>query len=310
MAVGPQEQQLLDMMAAAPDRGPLEPSTMREGYAALAATVPPGPPVAAEDRTIPAPHGEVPVRVYTPDGDGPFPVLLFLHGGGWTIGGLDTHDHPCRTLCHDASVLVVSVDYRLAPEHPFPAALDDAWAVLEWMAEHAAELGGRADRLAVGGDSGGGNLAAVLALMARDAGRPALAFQLLVYPAVDLRPDTIDRYPSLVENGTGHALTLEHMEFFIGNYRPDPSLGEDWRVSPLLAPDHRGLPPALVITAGYDPLRDEGQAYADRLSQAGVEVTLSLYPDTIHTMFQLAPFLDAGREALAEAAAALRESLA
>lgn len=311
MPVGPQEQQLLEMMAtAAPEeRPPLEVATLRRDYAALADMVPPGPPVATNDRTVPGPAGEVPVRVYSPPGDGPFGVLVYLHGGGWTIGDLDTHDHPCRTLCQEASVVVVSVDYRLAPEHPFPAALDDAWAALTWVADHGAEIGGRPDRLAVGGDSGGANMAAVLALMARDHGGPALDLQLLVYPAVDLREEATDRYRSRRENGTGHVLTLEHLELFSASYRPDPALGHDWRVSPLLAEDHRDLPPALVITAGFDPLRDEGAAYADTLRSAGVEVVHSDYPETVHAMFQLAPFLDAGARALSESATALRTAL-
>ena len=312
MPVGPQEQQLIDLLAAAaPDEPrPLDAETMRVGYSGLAAMLPPGPDVETVDRSVPGPAGDIPVRVYSPPGDGPHGVLVYIHGGGWTIGGLDTHDHPCRTLCADADVVVVSVDYRLAPEHPFPAALDDAWAAVEWVAEHATEIGGDPARLAVGGDSGGGNLAAVVSLMARDRGGPELRFQLLVYPAVDLRPDAVDRFPSLRENAEGYVLTYQTMEFFMGNYRPDPALADDWRLSPLLASDHSGLPPALVITAEFDPLRDEGKAYAEVLEAAGTAVTHTLYPGTVHTMFQLAPFLDAGKAALAESAAALREALA
>ena len=311
MTLGEQERQLLDNMAAAgpAEAEPLQVATLRERYAALAELVPRGPEVDSSDRTVPGPAGPVPVRIYSPPTVEAVGVLLYLHGGGWTIGDLDTHDHPCRTLCHDGSVVVVSVDYRLAPEHPFPAALDDARAVLDWVAAHTADLGVASGRIAVGGDSGGGNLAAVLALMARDSGDPTLAFQLLVYPAVDLRANSVERYPSLRENATGYLLTLEHMELFIGNYRPDPALGEDWRLSPLLAPDHSGLPPALVITAGFDPLRDEGHAYAETLSSAGVEVVHRHYPETVHTMWQLAPFLDAGQRALADAAEVLKETL-
>jgi acetyl esterase len=311
MPIGHQEQQMLDMMAAAapPQRQPLEAATMRQRYSALASLLPPGPAVAVTDRTIPGPAGDIPVRVYRPDGDGPFGVLVYLHGGGWTIGGLDTHDHPCRTLCDEAGIVVVSVDYRLAPEHPYPAALDDSWAALGWVAANAGEIDGDPSRLAVGGDSGGGNLAAVLSLMARDQGGPSLSFQLLVYPSVDLRDDAVDRFPSLTENGTGYILTLESMEFFKANYRPGRGTDDDWRMSPLLAGDHSGLPPALVITAELDPLRDEGRAYADVLAAAGVTVTHTLYPGTVHTMFQLAPFLDAGKAALSESAAALRAAI-
>lgn len=311
MPVGPQEQQLLEALAAgAAERGSLEAATMREGYAALGAIAGPGPEVDTEDTTVPGPDGDIPVRIYRPAGDGPFGVLVYLHGGGWTLGGLDTHDHPCRVLCAEASVIVVSVDYRLAPEHPFPAALDDCWAALRWVADHADQLGGRPDRIAVGGDSGGGNLAAVLALLARDNGGPELALQLLVYPVVDLRDDTVARYPSLTENAEGYVLTLEHMRFFVGNYRPDPELAHDWRVSPITATDLSGLPPALVITVGFDPLRDEGDAYAAALSTAGVEVTHHRHPTTIHGMYQLAPLLEAGRLALTQSVEGLRRALA
>jgi acetyl esterase len=311
MPVGQQEQQLLDMLAAAAPEmpQPLVAENMRAGYSAMAQMLPPGPDVTTDDRTIDGPGGPIPVRIYTPDGDGPFGVLVYLHGGGWTIGGLDTHDHPCRTLCADAGVVVVAVDYRLAPEHPYPAALDDAWAALLWAATHAADIGGDPSRLAVGGDSGGGNLAAVLALMATARGGPELTFQLLVYPAVDLRPDFAERYPSIVENAEGYVLTRAHMEFFQDNYCPDPDVTHDWRVSPLLAEDHAGLPPALVITVEFDPLRDEGLAYAELLASAGVKVTHTLYEGTVHTMFQLAPILDAGARALAESSAALRAAM-
>jgi acetyl esterase len=310
--LGPQEQQLTDMLAAAApaEPRPLEAETMRQAYSGLAAMLPPGPEVDVVDRTVPGPAGEIPVRVYRPSGaEGPLGVLVYLHGGGWTIGGLDTHDHPCRTLCAEAGIVVVSVDYRLAPEHPFPAALDDSWAVLEWVAANAAEVGGDPARLAVGGDSGGGNLAAVMSILARDRGGPALRFQLLVYPAVDLRPDAPERFRSRIENGEGYVLTSQAMEFFAANYAPDPEQRSDWRISPLLAADHSGLPPALVITAEFDPLRDEGRAYADLLEAAGTPVTHTLYEGTVHTMYQLAPFLDAGKAALAESAAALRDAI-
>ena len=311
MPVGHQEQQLLAMMAAnaAERSAPLDVATLRAGYDAMATMVPPGPDVGVVDRTIPGPAGDIAVRIYTPEGAGPFGALVFLHGGGWTIGGLDTHDHPCRTLCHDARAVVVSVDYRLAPEHPFPAGLDDAWAALTWVAEHGAEIDVDPLRLAVGGDSGGGNLAAVLALRARDEGAPHLVYQLLVYPAVDLRADSFDRYPSRLENADGYVLTRAHIELFSASYLPDSDMRVDWRASPILAADHSGLAPALVITAELDPLRDEGAAYVEVLKQAGTTVFHSLYPGTVHTMFQLAPFLDAGRDALAESAAALRGAL-
>ncbi|QGG93751.1 alpha/beta hydrolase [Actinomarinicola tropica] len=310
MPVDPQTQAILDLVnAAAAEPVERTPATSREAYRGLAATLPPGPDVAAEDRTIPGPAGEVPVRVYRPEGDGPFPALVFLHGGGWTIGDLETHDHPARTLCAEAGVVVVSVDYRLAPEHPFPAAFDDAWAALRWVADHGADIGVDPTRLAVGGDSAGGNLAAVLALRAREEGGPALRFQLLVYPAVDMRRGTEEHYPSLRENAEGYLLTFDTMQWFGDNYLGDDLDRTDWRVSPLLAADHSGLPPALVITAEFDPLRDEGAAYVEALHDAGVPVTHTLYEGTIHTMYQLAPFIPAGAEALSESAEALRAAL-
>ena len=308
MPVDPQTQMILDLVNSAAPDVPVERTaeTSREAYRGLAATLPPGPDVAVADRTIPGPAGDIPIRTYTPAGDGPFPVLVFLHGGGWTIGDLDTHDHPARTLCAEAGVVVVSVDYRLAPEHPFPAALDDAWAAVRWVAEHGDEVGADARRLAVGGDSAGGNLAAVVALRAREEGGPEIALQLLVYPAVDMRRGNEERYPSLRDNAEGYILTLDTMYWFGDNYIPDDALRLDWRVSPLLADDHAGLPPALVITAEFDPLRDEGAAYARALEDAGVPVTHTLYEGTIHTMYQLAPFIPAGAAALSESAAALR----
>lgn len=312
MPVEPNTQTILDLLAATAPAEPVAPTpeTSREAYRGLAGTLPPGPDVAVVDRTVPGPAGDIPVRVYTPEGDGPFGALLFLHGGGWTIGDLDTHDHPARTLCAEAGIVVVSVDYRLAPEHPFPAALDDSWAALRWLAESGAEIGVDPTRLAVGGDSAGGNLAAVLALMARDQDGPALRFQLLVYPAVDMSAGNEDRYESLTENAEGYVLTLATMRWFGDNYQPDVDARDDWRISPLLAADHSGLPPALVITAEYDPLRDEGAVYAGALHDAGVPVTHSIYEGTVHTMFQLAPFIPAGAEAVAESAEALREALA
>lgn len=296
------------MMGRAPETpDELDPPSARAGYQALASALPPGPEVGVVEQAIPGPAGEIALRIYTPQGDGPFGGLVFFHGGGWTIGDLDTHDHPCRTLCHDAGIVVVSVDYRLAPENPYPAGLDDAWAALRWVASHGADLDIDPSRLAVGGDSAGGNLAAVVAIRARDEDGPELAFQLLVYPAVDLRPDSF--YPSRQENAEGYFLTKTYLEFFTRSYLPDPQLGNEWQVSPLLAADHSGLPPALVITAEFDPLRDEGAAYAEMLTAAGTSVVHTLYPGTIHAMFQLAPFLDAGRDALAESAAALRSAL-
>lgn len=285
------------------------PENSRESYRGLAMMLPPGADVGVANRTIPGPAGEIPIRVYTPAGEGPFGVLMYLHGGGWVIGDLDTHDYTCRSLCDEAAVLVVSVDYRLAPEHRFPAAVDDCWAALNWLAINAPEFGGDPNRIAVGGDSAGGNLAAVLALMARDAGGPELKAQLLVYPAVDLSPGHTDRYPSLTENSEGYLLTLDSMNWFGEQYLNNEAERMDWRVSPMLAQNHAGLPQAMVITAGFDPLRDEGTAYAEKLRHSGVSTDLLHYPTTIHTMFQLGAVIPAGAEAVSAAAKMLNDTI-
>jgi acetyl esterase len=219
------------------------------------------------------------------------------------IGSIETHDGLCRELANRSGAIIVSVEYRLAPEHPFPAAPEDCYAATSWVAEHASEFGGDPARLAVAGDSAGGNLSAVVALMARERGGPPLRFQLLIYPGVDCRMG----YPSIDENGTGYFLTKADMHWFYGHYGADPN---DWRASPLLAPDHSGLPPALVLTAEYDPLRDEGEAYARKLREAGVPVTLRCYDGQIHGFIGMTATVDRAREAFDQAAADLRHALA
>jgi acetyl esterase len=262
------------------------------------------------DRSIPGPQGEIPVRIYTPAtgaaGDGPLGVLVFFHGSGFVIFDLDTHDHECRMLANLGRVVVVSVDYRLAPEHKFPAAVTDARAALHWVVDHAEGLGADPARLAVGGDSAGGNLAAVVAQVARDEGGPPIAFQLLVYPVTDLRGG----HASRVENGKGYLLTTEVMQWFEEQYLNDDTDRTDPRASPLLAASFAGLPRALVITAEYDPLRDEGDEYAQRLQADGVEVTHHRYDGAVHGFFQLSATTDIGRRAVEEAGAALRTALA
>jgi acetyl esterase len=261
--------------------------------------------VACEDRTVPGPAGEIPVRVYGA-GEEPAPVLVYLHGGGWVVGSIVSHDGVCATLARLSGCVVVSVEYRLAPEHPFPAALDDAWAATQWVAEHAGEIGGLGDRLAVGGDSSGGNLAAVCALRARDAGIP-VALQLLVYPVCDADPDR----PSWREFGHGYFLTREVMLAFWQAYIPE---GEGDRfhpdASPLRAADVAGVAPAFVLTAEYDVLRDEGEAYAERLREVGVPVALHRYDGMIHGFYRLPGMIDRANDALAESAVALREAFA
>lgn len=248
------------------------------------------------DDTIPGPAADIPIRVYRPDVEGPVPTVMFFHGGGFVIGDLDTHDDHARLICHDVESVVVSVDYRLAPEHPFPAGFEDCLGATTWAAEHVSELGGDAGRVAVAGDSAGGNLAAAVSLAATRAGAPRLAAQLLLYPGVDFREDDT-LHPSRVENGQGLFLTAEDMRWFRNHYLPDPVHVDDPRASVLLAPDLTGLPPAVVGTGEYDPLRDEGEAYAKALEAAGVKVVLRRYAGLIHGFFGMGTWSEASAAA-------------
>jgi acetyl esterase len=259
-----------------------------------------------EDVTIPSPDGDIPARVYVPEGDGPFPVLVFFHGGGWVIGTVDTHDVPVRQLANRAQAVVVSVEYRLAPEHPFPAAPEDCYAATAWVAEHIGEYGGDASRLAVGGDSAGGNLAAVVSQMAKERGGPAISFQLLIYPAVDAAMGSA----SMTENGDGYLLTKGFMEWFYGHYLTGTADADNPLASPARAASLAGLPPAFVATAEFDPLRDEGEAYAEALRKAGVDATTKRYDGMIHGFFQLGGVIDRTNELINDSAAAVRTALA
>lgn len=249
--------------------------------------------------------GPLPLRIYRPTAASPLPALLYLHGGGWTIGDLDTHDVVCRDLARASGCAVVSFEYRLAPEHPFPAAADDALAAWRWLRGHADELGIAADRVAIGGDSAGGNLAAGACLDLRAAGEPLPAFQLLIYPSTDQRAVA----PSHTTNGKGYLLTTETVAYYRDNYLPDPATRVDPRTSPLLHSDLAGLPPALVLTAGFDPLRDEGLQYADALSAAGVATQYVCFERQIHGFITMGGVIDEANTAIALCGAALRRAL-
>ncbi len=304
MALDPQIAPIVDASnAAAAELPPIWEQSLedrRAGYQALADIAGPGPQL---DRVEDVEIAGVPCRIYANSGS--TGILMFIHGGGYVIGDLETHDQPCRQLALESGASVVAVHYRLAPEHPFPAGVDDAWAVLKALDAHRNEHlddNGNRRKLAVTGDSAGGNFSAVLAIMARDANID-LAAQLLVYPAVDVN----DASPSMIENAEGYLLTKETMDWFMHNYQPDPF---DWRASPLLAESHEGLAPAVVITAEYDPLRDQGIAYAEKLASSGVEVTHTNYEGMVHAFFQLSPLCDAGKAAITQIATAAREALA
>ena len=309
VALAPEIRALLDRQAAS-GRPPQERQSVTDARAfhvrdAAALNGEPVAVAAVADRTIPGPGGELPVRVYTPEGEAPFPIVVFFHGGGWVVGTLDTYDPLCRALAAATPAVVVSVDYRLAPEHRWPAAVEDAYAATEWASRNAAGLGGAQHRLAVAGDSAGGNLAAVVALGARDRGGPAIAFQLLVYPVLDAAGGTA----SWREYADGYHLTADGMRWYWDHYLGGAD-GAAPDASPLRAAFVGGLPPALVIGAEYDILRDEGEAYAARLAEAGVDATASRHAGVVHGFVRWRAVTGAAEDALQEAAAALRSALA
>ena len=259
----------------------------------------------AEPLSIPAPHGTIPARIYTPktlrQKDGLAACLVFFHGGGWVIGNLDTHDVACRQLAHEGELIVISVDYRLAPEHRFPAAVDDAIIATKWIAANARQYGIDAARLIVGGDSAGGNLAALVALDARDGNGPAIAGQLLIYPATEFSR----KHASHREPDTSILLTHSGIDWFVNHYMGDADIS-DWRASPARATTLAALPPAYVLTAGADPLRDEGDEYAARLKEAGVPVTYKHFPGQFHGFFTMGKLLNQANVAAAEIGAWLK----
>jgi acetyl esterase/lipase len=301
----PDARAYLDRVADAPAPGEVAPEVARANMAATASELfgPADPVGAVVDRAIPGP---VRLRLYEPrEGRRPYGVLVYFHGGGWVVGNLDTHDGVCRALCARTPCLVVAVDYRLAPEHRFPAALDDAWAATAWVAEHAASIGANAGRIAVGGDSAGGTLAAGVAARARDHGL-SLVLQLLVYPVTDCGFE----HESYRENGTGYGLTEAAMRWFWSQYMGPDGDPSDPEASPLRLRNLAGLAPAAVLTAEYDPLRDEGDAYAARLRDAGVPVTHVCLDGLIHGVLRMPGVIPRGREALDVSAAVLREAFA
>jgi len=304
----PQARALIDLMVAkgVPPTHTLSPADARRFYRDRRAFTQPAPPPVSQVQELRA--GTVPLRACRPPGVSEsevLPVLVYFHGGGWTIGDLDTHDVVCRQLAVESGCAVVSVDYRLGPEHRFPAAVDDCVAAVRWVREQAAALKVDPAKVAVGGDSAGGNLAAVVALALRDAGDPPLAFQLLIYPATDMRAGA----PSHTTNGQGYMLTRDSIAYYRGHYIADPAQWTDWRASPLLAASHAGLPPALVLTAGFDPLRDEGLQYADALSTAGVPTQYVCFERQIHGFITMGRVLDEANTALALCGSALRRAL-
>jgi acetyl esterase len=304
MPVDPQIQALLDLRATLPPLHTLSVADAREQMAARAI---PGlriPEVASVvNRDMQGPAGSLPLRIYTPFGKGPFPLMVFFHGSGFVVCSLDTHDAMCRNLCEGGGCVVVSVDYRLAPEAKFPAAPDDCLAATRWAVANAGALGTDPSRVVVAGDRAGGNLAAVTALRARDEGGPALLGQLLIYPVTDyVTPGT----PSMAENADGYGLTRQGMAWFWDHYLADPSQAAHPHASPLRSNNLSGLPPALVMTAEYDPLRDEGEYYGQALQAAGVPTEIARWDGMNHGFFFFVGIVGKSGEAMAQSCAWLR----
>ncbi len=311
MPLHPQCRAVLEQMARLGTK-PLEQMSVGEARATrverekavIALGGPPQQVTRVEDWVIRVSEQSVPIRIYWPSVEEQLPILLYFHGGGWVFGNTDTVDRPCRHLANSAGCMVISVDYPLAPEHKFPVPVEAAYQTLEYVAAHAAELGGDSTRIALGGESAGANLATVLALMSRDRGGPTALFQLLVYPVTDYSDDR----PSMTEYGDGHFLTRAGMKWFWSHYLAEPQDGLHPLASPMEMNPLTGLPPAMIITAECDPLRDQGEAYAARLQEAAVPVLLKRYDGAIHGFFQMGATVDAAAQALADAAQALRQA--
>lgn len=308
MPIDPQIQTLLDMGTGVPATNTLTVAAARAQYEArVALMAQPAEIAAVEERTVAGPDGPLRLRIYRPHGTGPFPLLVFFHGSGFVLCSLDTHDGMCRNLCAGAGCVVVSVDYRLAPEHKFPAPLDDCVFATRWAIQHAGELSADGGRVALAGDSAGGNLAAATALRVRDEGGPALLGQLLIYPVTDYYTAGTRSYR---DNAEGYGLTRDTMIWFWDHYLADPADAANPYASPLRAANFAGLPPALVVTAEFDPLCDEGEDYAERLRAAGVPARTSRWDGMNHGFYFWVGIVDKAGAAMAESCAWLREIFA
>ncbi len=307
MPLSPDVEMLLQGMAAA-GAPPIWQSTVEEAHAGgpmIAALAGDSIPVGSvADITIPVGDTSIGARVYTPEGDGPHPVVVFFHGGGWVVCDLDTHDNPCRAICRDAAAVVVSIDYRMGPEFRFPTAPNDCYAATEWVAANAASLNGDGSRLAVCGDSAGGNLSAIVSQMARDNDGPAILFAALIYPATDMT----DRSGSMIENGEGYFLELKGMEWFMGHYIDQDQM-TDPLASPLLNANLANLPPCFITTCEFDPLRDQGEAYGEALRVNGGTVEMKRYDGLIHGAVNMMGVLAGGAEMVTDVASRLKTAL-
>ena len=307
MPVHPQAQAFLDQAAMGPALNELPVPDARAMFDAMAALGGPPEPVASVlDLEIPGPGGPLPLRIYRPSDDVDLPVTIWYHAGGFVIGSLESHDPLCRSIANAAATVVVAVDYRRGPEAKFPAAVDDAWAALQWVAAHPGEVGGDTERLAVAGDSVGGCLSTVMSIMARDHGGPALALQVLVYPDVDFRFTS----PSWDTMGQDYFVTVAAAEWLRGHYLDSVEQADDWRVSPILAEDLAGLPPARILYPEFTPIRDDVEGYVRRLVEAGVPTDVSMYEGMVMGFLSMPTVVDAGRDAIDEIAGALRKALA
>jgi acetyl esterase/lipase len=311
MGLDPQAKAVIELAikAGRPPYHTLTPKDARQLFLETRPFSTPAAPIIGAVRNLAAdgPLGQIPLRLYRPAGVPDavrLPVYVYFHGGGWVIGDLESHDVLCRQLTAESGACVIAVDYRLAPEHKFPAAADDAWAATRWISVHATELGVDAGRLAVGGDSAGGNLAAVVALMARDAKGPSIALQVLIYPVTDLGSES----KSYADFADGYMLTRDSMRWFTAHYLGGKEDAQDWRVSPLRAPSLAGLPPTLVITAGFDPLHDEGAAYATRLREAEVTVDYVSFGGMIHGFVGMGRVLDSALRAVSLIGGSLKQA--